>query len=302
MKQASGTATGFGARSTLMRIGTYGIALVGLLFMSQPGAAQDGDLGSLRLPVNSEDLHSQSLVAPLPQPQDSSQKPTSEQEQQQKQKQQDPPQKDSSSSRILWIVPNFLTVENADHVSPLSPGQKFKLTAKGQFDPFQFVLVGFIAGFDQAADTNPAYGQEIPGYAKRYATVYGDNMLKNFLGSAAFPSLLHQDPRYFQLGRGVFWRRTGHALVRVLITRSDSGHRQLNYSELGGGLAAAAISTYSYHPQNERGVGNVLSVWGTELGWEAGTLMMKEFWPDLRKHAHRRKHELTTQGQASDDE
>lgn len=87
------------------------------------------------------------------------------------------------------------------------------------------------------------------GYGKHYGTKYGDNLIENFMASALLPSLLHQDPRYYQLGHGGFWRRSGHAVSRVLITRSDSGQKQLNYSELVG--AAAAISTYSYHPGGE---------------------------------------------------
>lgn len=65
--------------------------------------------------------------------------------------------------------------------------------------------------------------------------------------------------------------------------RSDSGRRQLNYSQLMGGVSAAAISTYTYHPQSERSFSNVMSVWGTQMAWDAAKYMIKEFLPDLRK-------------------
>jgi hypothetical protein len=80
-------------------------------------------------------------------------------------------------------------------------------------------------------------------------------LIENFMSSAVLPSILRQDPRYYQLGHGGFWRRSAHA-VNVLVTRSDSGQQQANDSELVG-AAAAAISTYSYHPESERGFGNV---------------------------------------------
>jgi hypothetical protein len=117
-----------------------------------------------------------------------------------------------------------------------------------------------------------------------------------------FPSALKQDPRYYQLGHGEFWRRTEHAVSRVLITRSDSGRRQLNYSELGGGLTAAAISTYSYHPQDDRGFGNVTSVWGSQMGWDAVTYMIKEFWPDLRKRSRKHKQDQRVDSEVSHNE
>jgi hypothetical protein len=100
---------------------------------------------------------------------------------------------------------------------------------------------------------------------------------------------------------GGFWRRAEHAVSRAVITRSDAGQKQLNYSELGGALTAAAISTYTYHPESERGFGNVISVWGSQMGWDAVTYMIKEFWLDLRKHSKNRKHNVSEE-QASNRE
>jgi phytoene dehydrogenase-like protein len=69
-------------------------------------------------------------------------------------------------------------------------------------------------------------------------------------------------------------------------TRSDSGQTQFNYSEVFGAGMAAAISTYAYHPHSERDLGNVADVWITQMGWDVGTYMVKEFWPDLRRKHH----------------
>jgi hypothetical protein len=204
--------------------------------------------------------------------------------QQQSAQQQTPAQQsDTSHDRLFWALPNFLTVENAENVPPLTAGQKFKVVARGVFDPMEFVLVGFVAGLGQASDSDPAYGQGAQGYARRYGTAYGDNAIENFMAYAVLPSVMHQDPRYYQLGHGGFRKRTIHAISRVVITRSDSGQTQFNYSEILGAGSAAAISTYAYHPQSERSFGNVATVWVTQMGWDAATYMVKEFWPDLRK-------------------
>lgn len=192
----------------------------------------------------------------------------------------------TSKDRIFWALPNFLTLEDADKVPPLTTKQKFKVVAQGVFDPSEFLLVGVVAGIGQASDSNPSYGQGFQGYAKRYGTAYGDTAIENFMVGAIFPSILRQDPRYFQSGQGGFWRRTGHAVSRVFITRTDAGGQQINYSELVGGLGAAAISNYTYHPQSDRGFGNVSKTWGTQIGFDVGTYMLKEFWPDIRKHYH----------------
>ena len=39
----------------------------------------------------------------------------------------------TSNDRILWTMPNVLTVEDADKIPPLTPGQKFKVVARGVF-------------------------------------------------------------------------------------------------------------------------------------------------------------------------
>jgi hypothetical protein len=182
------------------------IVLAGLSVVVRPGTAQELDLRPLPLPQG-EFLPSPS-IALLPSP-DAEEK-------------QDPRpirargdvQKGTSNDRILWTLPNFLTMENAKNVPPLTPGQKFKVTARGLFDPFEFVLIGVVAGINQAADSNPSYGQAMEGYAKRYAT-YGDNLIENFMASAVLPSILGQDPRYFQLGRGGFWRRSSRRCARA---------------------------------------------------------------------------------------
>src|SRR3984885_3901695 len=194
----------------------------------------------------------------------------------------------TSKDRLFWALPNFLTVENADKVPPLTSGQKFKVVGRSLIDPSEFILVGFVAGIGQAANSDAAYGQGAQGYAKRYGAAYGDNAIENFMASAVLPSVLHQDPRYYQLGHGGFKKRAGHALSRLVVTRSDSGKREFNYSEVFGAGMAATISTYSYHPNNERDFSDVISTWGTQMGYDLATYMVKEFWPDLRKHHHQK--------------
>jgi hypothetical protein len=101
--------------------------------------------------------------------------------------------------------------------------------------------------------------------------------------AAVLPSLLHQDPRYYQLGRGGFWQRTKYAIGRLFIIRTDSGERQFNFSEVCGAGIAATISTYSYHPEADKNLSNDLSVWGTQIGYDGLSFVAKEFWPDIRR-------------------
>jgi hypothetical protein len=59
---------------------------------------------------------------------------------------------------------------------------------------------------------------------------------------AVFPTLLHQDPRYFRRGTGSGWSRLQYALGQTLWTQHDSSTLQFNYSEIVGSVAAVAVS------------------------------------------------------------
>ena len=115
-----------------------------------------------------------------------------------------------------------------------------------------------------------------------------DGTSESFLVQAIFPSIFRADPRYYQDGRGTFWRRPGYAVSRTAVTRSDSGRTRFNISELAGSAAAAAISN-TYHPAGGRNVPNTMETWATMMGWDAVSDLLKEFWPDIRRKLHQRK-------------
>jgi hypothetical protein len=196
----------------------------------------------------------------------------------------------TSKDRLFYALPNFLTLENAGKVPPLTAGQKFKVVAQGSFDPVQVVWYGFLSGVSQAENSEPGYGQGAEGYGKRYGAYFADGTIENFFTGAILPSVFRQDPRYFQSGRGTFWDRTGYAISRIFITRGDSGKNQFNVSEVFGSAIAASISTYSYHPKADRTLPNTASVWGSQVGYDTITLVVKEFWPDIRRKIKKQPH------------
>jgi hypothetical protein len=195
----------------------------------------------------------------------------------------------TSNDRLFYALPNFLTLENGGQVAPLTTGQKFKVVTRGSFDYIQIPWYGFLAGINQAENSEPGYGQGAQGYGKRFGASFADGTIENYLTGAVLPSLLRQDPRFFQSGKGGFWRRTGYAMSRIVVTRTDSGHEQFNFSEVVGSAASAAISTYSYHPSDDRTLSNTASVWGTQVGYDTITIVVKEFWPDIRRKLSKKK-------------
>jgi hypothetical protein len=248
------------------------LAIVGLL--TSAAAQQSAAPPAQQQPEAGQQAQSASPSAP---PQSSSTDKSPENPQVKKQE-----KAGTSNDRLFFALPNFLTVESKD-VPPLTAGQKFKVVARGAFDPIQIPWYAIQAGISQAANSEPGYGQGAEGYGKRFGAYAADGVIENFMVGAIFPSLLRQDPRYFEMGQGRFWHRAGYAMTRVFITRSDSGHKQFNFSEILGSATGATISTYSYHPRDDRNVPNTISVWGTQVGYDSLTAVIKEFWPDIRR-------------------
>jgi hypothetical protein len=197
-------------------------------------------------------------------------------------------QNGTSNDRLFYTLPNFLTLENAGQVPPMTAGQKFKAEARTSFDPIQIAWYGFLAGLSQAENSEPGYGQGAEGYGKRYGAAAADGTIENFMVAAVMPSLFRQDPRFFQSGKGGFWHRALYAWSRIVITRGDNGNSQFNVSEVLGSALSAGISTYSYHPHADKTVDNTLKVWGTQVGWDSLTYVVKEFWPDIRHWVHKK--------------
>jgi hypothetical protein len=216
----------------------------------------------------------------------------------------------TSNDRLFYTLPNFLSLENAGQVPPLTAKQKFSVVARGSFDYVEYPWYGFLAGISQAENSEPGFGQGFAGYGKRFASAFADGTIENFMVGAVLPSLLHQDPRFFQSGEGSFTHRAGYAVSRTFVTRTDSGNAQFNYSEIVGSALSAAISTNTYHPRStviatksgprfhgsDRTLTNTASVWGSQLGYDTITIVVKEFWPDIhRKLSHKRKNSNVAQ-------
>jgi hypothetical protein len=131
------------------------------------------------------------------------------------------------NDRIFEVLPNYGTVENAKELPPLSSGQKFRLATAGVFDWAAFPFNGALAGIAQAKNDPKEWGQGWGAYGKRYGASFADNSIGTYMTTAVFPSLLHEDPRYYQLGRGRFIHRAYHGINRI--HRQCRGGRNLEH-------------------------------------------------------------------------
>ena len=183
--------------------------------------------------------------------------------------------KAEEKQRIFGIVPNFYTsyVYNA---APLNAKQKYSLAFHDVFDPTSFVGAGISAGIGQATNRFGAYGHGPGGYGKRYAAALGDGLTSDLLSHAVFPSIFHQDPRYFYQGTGSTKSRLVHALSFSVLLRGDTGRPVPNYSFLLGDIGSGLISNL-YYPKADRGVGLVFTNAAVGIAGRAGGTVFREF-------------------------
>ncbi len=183
--------------------------------------------------------------------------------------------KAEEKQRLLGVIPDFYTSYIWD-AAPLDTKQKFSLAFRDTFDPATFVGVSIGAGFQQATDAFSGYGQGAQGYGKRWGALFANGRTSDILSRAVFPSLFHQDPRYFYQGTGSTWSRTKHAVGYAFVARSDSGHLMPNYSYFLGDLCSGAISN-AYYPSSNRGASLVFTNAAIGLAGRAGQDLVREF-------------------------
>jgi len=186
-----------------------------------------------------------------------------------------------SKTHILLVIPNYRSDENPAEIKPLTSAEKLKVAFDDSFDPSAFLVAGVFAGVSMAQDQYSSFGHGPQGFGKYYGSAFADQAIGNIMTEGLFPIALRQDPRYFVKGKGGFWKRTGYAISREVVTLGDDGRSHFNTSEISGNAVAAGISNL-YYPAADRSLVNTANKWGQQLALDTFFNVVKEFWPDVR--------------------
>ena len=193
----------------------------------------------------------------------------------------------TKNDRIFEVLPNYGTVRSNKNLPPLTVGQKFRIATASTFDWAVWPFNGALAAIAQAKNDPESWGQGWGAYGKRYGASFADNSIGTFMTTAIWPSMLHEDPRYYRMAEGPISHRVYYSLNRLFVTRTDAGATRFNYSESIGNAAAAAISNV-YYPAEERTASRNATTFGFLILYDGLSNELKEFWPDVhRKLAHK---------------
>ena len=159
---------------------------------------------------------------------------------------------------------------------------KFFLFVKESTDPIHFIGTGFNAGFDQASNRDPTFGQGAEGYGRRYGADLADSVSGKFFKDFAYPVIFFEDPRYYRLGHGSAGKRILNAAEHLFVAHHEDGRRMFNYSEWLGSASSAALGNL-YHPGNEHGTGDTARRIGYGFALDIGYDVLREFWPEITR-------------------
>jgi len=218
------------------------------------------------------ELHAQQSGNPQP---DKSQETNEKREANQQQ------EKTHDSNHVAGIIPAFNSISDPN-APPLTSSQKFHMFTQTVKDPYSLIMPAVNAVILSATGASSGYGSGFSGFAKRYGAAIGDSLSSNFFRLYAFPSLLHEDPRYFRAGKGSIGKRSLHTFTATVWSRKDDKTFGFNWSKLLGTGVSAGLSN-AYYPSENRGTKLTFERIGLSYLSEVGYNALKEFWPDIAR-------------------
>lgn len=163
------------------------------------------------------------------------------------------------------------------------------IATQDSFDYSAFVFVGITSLLAEGTATHPQLGKGVPGFWAYYWRGFLDKADGNYLVVYAFPTVMHEDERYYAMGQGGIWKRGVYSATRVLITPNYQGKNVFNTAEILGRGISQAISL-AYYPSQTQTASAFTAKFAYAVGRDALTNVFREFWPDISAHVlHRRK-------------
>ena len=172
---------------------------------------------------------------------------------------------------------------------PQTPRDRFIGSLRDSIAPFSLTGSLFSASYSHLANSAPNYGVNSAGYGERVGASLLRGTSQKVLSEAVMASLLHEDIRYYQIGRGTPpLLRVRHAVIQPFVARTESRRPTPNIAKITGYLEAAALTT-AYYPDRNHGAGPIFQTFGSSLGGSAFGYIVSEFLPDALEFTHLKK-------------
>ena len=186
---------------------------------------------------------------------------------------------------LVKMARNFMPgqpLPDAPSYRPLTTRQKFDLFVHSTHSPDMGFSIMADALIAQASGAWPSFGGGMEGFGNRLGASAAGEEAAAFFSGFVFPTLFHQDPRYFRSHQTRIVDRLAYAASRVIVGRSDDGRAVFNYSAISGQFVQAALSN-AYIPYRNETVSGTIENALTGLTGVAQAQILNEFWPDIKQ-------------------
>lgn len=161
---------------------------------------------------------------------------------------------------MVKLAHNFLPgqpLPDAPSYVPLTTRQKFELFARSTHSKDMAFSIMADALIAQASGAYPTLGGGMKGFGQRVGVSAAGEEAAAFFSGFVFPTVFHQDPRYFRSHQTRIVDRLAYAASRVIIGRSDDGRSVVNFSAISGQFVQAALSN-AYVPYRNESVSGTI--------------------------------------------
>lgn len=185
---------------------------------------------------------------------------------------------------MMAMARNFVpskSLPDAPSYTPMSSREKFEGWAHHTYSADMLMGTVFDTLTLQATGAFRDYGGGMQGFTKRYGTQLLSNEAGSLFGRWLFPTILHQDIRYYPSKQTNIFDRMAYAASRAIITRNDNGNNVFNSSLLLTLLVTSALNN-GYKPNYDESFQATMANTFAGLGGAAQMNLLNEFWPDLK--------------------
>jgi hypothetical protein len=159
----------------------------------------------------------------------------------------------------------------------LTAREKYALAYRRIVSPQMPLKAAFVSGWEVGTGTGPDFPTN--GW-KPFAERFGYNAARIsttiFFNTAFVPTLVHQDPRYFPLGKGPVKQRIKWAVKSEFVGVRDDGHAMPNYANLVG-FALSTLTVNAFSPRESIGYDDTVEGYAIKIGISTGLNVVREF-------------------------
>ena len=181
-----------------------------------------------------------------------------------------------AAGMVLVMAPAAWT---AGTTKPEKPG--WKVYRRHAFGKAPVAKSAAGALWDHMRTAPHEWGGGAPGLGKRFGSVFGGHLIKtsvHFTVSRA----LHEELEYRPSGKEGFTPRLKYALLSTVIThKTTTGKPTMATGEVAGVVTSGFVSRLWYPARLHTFAAGATSS-GISLGVDAGSNVVREFWPEIR--------------------